>query len=82
MCLLSNKGLLLNNIIGIIKIDKNNDSAGVIEATNEFIVSWLIKCLLNSLIASLKGCKIPINPTLFGPFRIWIYPKILRSKIV
>jgi hypothetical protein len=80
--LLSNKGPSLNNIIGIIRIDKNNDKAGVIEVTNEFIVSWLIKFLLKSLIASLKGCRIPIKPTLLGPFRIWIYPKIFRSKIV
>lgn len=32
--------------------------------------------------ASLKGWKIPNNPTLFGPFRNWIYPKILRSNNV
>lgn len=40
------------------------------------------KFLLNNLIASLKGCKIPINPTLLGPFRIWIYLRIFRSRIV
>jgi hypothetical protein len=27
--------------------------------------------LTNSLIASAKGCGIPANPTLFGPFRSW-----------
>lgn len=59
-------------MIEIIKIDKNSDNAGVIDATKEFIVSWLIKVLLKSLIASLNGCKIPRNPTLLGPFRIWI----------
>lgn len=82
LCLLSNKGLSLNEMIGIIKIERNKDRAGVIEATNIFIVSWLIKFLLKSLIASLKGCRIPISPTLLGPFRIWIYPRIFRSKIV
>lgn len=30
------------------------------------------KFLLKSFNASLKGCKIPIRPTLLGPFRIWI----------
>lgn len=35
-----------------------------------------------NLIASENGCKIPINPTLFGPNRICIYPKIFRSNKV
>lgn len=47
-----------------------------------FIFSEEIKFLLKSFKASLKGCKIPIIPTLLGPFRIWIYPKNFRSKIV
>lgn len=34
-----------------------------------FIFSDVIKFLLKSLIASENGCKIPINPTLLGPFR-------------
>jgi len=38
--------------------------------------------LENSLIASLKGCRIPPAPTLFGPFRSWLYPKIFRSSNV
>lgn len=38
--------------------------------------------LENNLIASLKGCKIPIKPTLLGPLRIWMYPKSLRSNKV
>lgn len=66
----------------MIKIERNNDNAGVNEDTNKFIVSWLIKFLLKSLSASLNGCRIPNRPTLLGPFRIWIYPKIFRSKIV
>lgn len=32
--------------------------------------------------ASEKGCKIPSVPTLFGPKRICIYPKIFRSSSV
>lgn len=36
--------------------------------------------LVNNLIASLKDCKIPDNPTLLGPFRNWIYPKTFRSS--
>lgn len=38
----------------------------------KFIDSKDRRFLLNNLIASLKGCKIPIIPTLLGPFRIWI----------
>jgi len=38
--------------------------------------------LENSLIASLKGCKIPTNLTLLGPLRIWLSPKIFRSSKV
>lgn len=38
----------------------------------KFIDSNDNKFLLNSLIASLNGCIIPIKPTLFGPFRICI----------
>ena len=38
--------------------------------------------LENNLIASLKGCINPINLTLLGPLRIWLYPKIFRSKSV
>jgi len=36
----------------------------------------------NNLIASLNGCISPINLTLLGPFRIWLYPKIFRSNNV
>jgi len=32
-----------------------------------------------SFTASAKGCKIPIDDTLLGPFRDWLSPKILRS---
>lgn len=35
-----------------------------------------------SLMASLKGWKIPIKYTLFGPFRACLSPRIFRSKRV
>lgn len=35
-----------------------------------------------NLTASEKGCNSPVNPTLFGPIRYCIYPKILRSSKV
>jgi len=38
--------------------------------------------LVNNLIASLKGWGIPINPTLFGPLRSCLYPRIFRSNNV
>ncbi len=38
--------------------------------------------LRNSFNASAKGCGIPARPTLFGPFRSWTYPRILRSRRV
>ena len=41
-----------------------------------------VDSLEKSLIASLKGWKIPPPPTLFGPFRNWEYPKTFRSKRV
>lgn len=82
LCLLSNKDILLKEIIGIIKILIISEIAGVINDKNIFMFSDKIRFLLKSFSASLKGCKIPINPTLFGPFRIWIYPRIFRSKIV
>lgn len=43
--------------------------------------NWLT-CLLPNLIASPRGWRIPINETLFGPYRQPIIPKILRSKSV
>ena len=38
--------------------------------------------LVNNLIASLKSCKIPIHPNLFGPLRICAHPKTLCSNKV
>lgn len=36
----------------------------------------------NNLIASEKGWRIPINPTLLGPSRIWLKANSLRSNKV
>lgn len=35
-----------------------------------------------SLAASARGWGIPISLTLFGPFRVWKYPNIFRSRRV
>lgn len=48
----------------------NSDIKGVMKDNVKFIDSKDRRFLLNNLIASLKGCKIPIIPTLLGPFRI------------
>lgn len=70
LCLLSNWLYILKLIIGIIIIAVNSDIAGVIYDKVKFIISDENKFLLKSFRASLKGCKIPVNPTLLGPFRI------------
>lgn len=38
--------------------------------------------LVNSLIASAKGCSRPYGPTILGPFRSCMYPRTLRSTSV
>lgn len=82
LCLLSYNDELLYIIIGISKILINKEVAGVIKDIIKFIFSDGSKFLLKSFKASLKGCKSPNIPTLLGPFRVWIYPNIFRSKIV
>lgn len=82
LCLLSYKDILLYEIIGIRRILINIDRAGDRKERVKFMDSDGSKFLLKSFKASLKGWSRPINPTLLGPFRIWIYPKIFRSKIV
>jgi len=72
LCLLSNKERELKGIKGIIKIEINIARGGVRKDRVKLVISVEIRFLLKSLIASLKGCKIPMNPTLFGPFRIWM----------
>lgn len=70
LCLLSYSEKLLYEIIGINKILINNDKAGVIYERIKFMDSDGKIFLLKSFRASLKGCKMPIRPTLLGPFRI------------
>lgn len=82
LCLLSYNEYLLKLMMGTINIEINKDMAGVLTDKSEFIISEFTKFLLKSFNASLKGCKIPIIPTLLGPFRICIYLKIFRSRIV
>src|SRR5918992_3263838 len=38
--------------------------------------------LVNSLKTSAAGCKSPLGPTRFGPYRSWMYADTLRSAIV
>lgn len=47
-----------------------------------FDIDGTTNSFVNSLIASLKGWGIPATPTLLGPFRNWLYPKIFRSNNV
>lgn len=82
LCLISINGEKLYNIIGIIHNEINKDIKGVKYDNVKFIDSNLRRFLLKSLIASLKGWRIPIIPTLLGPFRIWMYLKIFRSNKV
>lgn len=41
-----------------------------------------LNSFVNNFTASAKGWNNPINPTLFGPLRIWTKPKIFRSNKV
>jgi len=59
-----------------------NPNIGEIKYWNIFDKFGKTNSLENNLIASLKGCINPIKLTLLGPFRIWLYPKILRSNKV
>lgn len=82
LCLLSKGGKLHIGIKDIINKAKIKDKAGVEYDNEKFINSEDKRFLLNNLIASLNGWRIPIKPTLLGPFRIWIYPNTFRSRIV
>lgn len=57
-------------MIGTSRILISKEVAGVIYDNIKFMDSEGKRFLLKSLRASLNGCKIPINPTLLGPFRI------------
>jgi len=53
-------------------------------ARNNVFIACVTKILsfVKSFIASANGCGVPIYPTLFGPFRVWIYDRIFRSSRV
>ena len=74
---LSLKGKRKNLIKTIIK-----PNIGEIKYWNIFDKFGNTSSLENNLIASLNGCIRPINLTLLGPLRIWLYPKIFRSNSV
>ena len=59
-----------------------NPNIGEIKYWNIFDKFGNTSSLENNLIASLNGCIRPINLTLLGPLRIWLYPKIFRSNSV
>lgn len=82
LCLLSKGVYLYIGINDTISNARIKDKAGVENDNEKFINSEGKRFLLNNLIASLKGWRIPKKPTLLGPFRIWIYLRIFRSKIV
>lgn len=45
-------------------------------------VEGRIGSLINSFTPSATGCRRPVGPTMFGPFRSCIYPKTFRSTSV
>ena len=65
-------------VIKTIKIPKRGDKKYWI------ILEWAGKTnsFEKSLIASLNGWASPMTLTLFGPLRIWLYPRIFRSSKV
>lgn len=69
--------------IGIHKLKASvSDSVGAIINRDVDVASGRRGSLMNSFIASANGWRIPYGPTIFGPFRSCIYPKILRSTSV
>jgi len=63
------------------KIIKTIIKPSIGDRKNWNLLDWfgIINSLEKSLIASLNGCISPTILTLFGPLRIWLYPKIFRS---
>ena len=62
--------------------DNNIDSPGPNRKRPTFDLWGITSSFVNSLIASLKGWGTPAKPTLFGPLRNCLYPKIFRSSNV
>lgn len=72
LCLLSRIWKLLKGNKGIKIKAKNRLILGVTKEIEKLELSEEDRFLLNNLIASANGWRSPKNPTLFGPFRIWI----------
>lgn len=68
---------------GIHRLNANvRDRVGAIINSEIDVVRGRMGSFINSFIASANGWKIPYGPTMLGPFRNCIYPKILRSTSV
>lgn len=59
-----------------------SDRVGAMMNSDREVVRGRIGSLMNSFIASANGWRIPYGPTMFGPFRSCMYPKIFRSTSV
>jgi hypothetical protein len=59
-----------------------NIKQGLIKKNFQFTFILFSDCLINNLIASLKGWITPEKATLLGPTRVWENPKIFRSNKV
>lgn len=61
---------------------KNSLRAGAIMNVDMFAIEGRDCSFRNSFRASAIGWGSPMIDTLFGPLRVWIYPRILRSRRV
>lgn len=59
-----------------------SDSVGAIINRDVEVAKGRKGSLINSFIASANGWRMPYGPTMLGPFRSCIYPKIFRSTRV
>ncbi len=59
-----------------------SDRVGAIINKDIEVVKGRIGSFINNFMASANGCKMPYGPTMLGPFRSCMYPKILRSTNV
>lgn len=68
---------------GIHRLNANvRDKVGAIINSEIDVVKGRIGSFINSFIASANGWRIPYGPTILGPLRNCIYPRILRSTSV
>lgn len=59
-----------------------SESVGAIMNSDVDVANGRRGSLINSFIASANGWRTPYGPTIFGPFRSCMYPKIFRSTSV